>query len=62
MRISRIQLEQDSGKSIHDYHVDYTLVDLNRAGIGLLEIVSEPDMHSSDVWLAAPPAAGAAAR
>jgi aspartyl/glutamyl-tRNA(Asn/Gln) amidotransferase B subunit len=40
-------MEEDSGKSIHDFGVD-TLVDLNRAGVPLIEIVSEPDMRSSD--------------
>jgi aspartyl-tRNA(Asn)/glutamyl-tRNA(Gln) amidotransferase subunit B len=46
VRIDRIQLEQDSGKLFHDEHPVYTLVDLNRAGVGLLEIVSKPDMRS----------------
>src|SRR5258708_6019518 len=45
--ITRIHMEEDSGKSIHDFGVD-TLVDLNRAGVPLIEIVSEPDMRSSD--------------
>jgi len=44
IRIARIQLEQDSGKSIHDVDPTSSLVDLNRAGVGLMEIVSEPDM------------------
>jgi aspartyl-tRNA(Asn)/glutamyl-tRNA(Gln) amidotransferase subunit B len=48
VRIARIQLEQDSGKSIHDRHPQYTFVDLNRAGVGLLEIVFEPDLQSSE--------------
>jgi aspartyl-tRNA(Asn)/glutamyl-tRNA(Gln) amidotransferase subunit B len=48
VRITRIQLEQDSGKSLHDRHPQYTLVDLNRAGVGLLEIVFEPDLQSSE--------------
>ncbi|EFA84406.1 glutamyl-tRNA amidotransferase B subunit [Heterostelium album PN500] len=48
IRISHIQLEQDSGKSIHDQSSNYTLVDLNRAGIGLMEIVSEADFRSSE--------------
>jgi len=45
--ITRIHMEEDSGKSIHDFGVD-TLVDLNRAGVPLIEIVSEPDMRSSE--------------
>lgn len=47
VRITRIQLEQDSGKNLHDLHPERTYVDLNRAGVGLMEIVSEPDMRSS---------------
>ena len=46
IRINRIHLEQDAGKSIHDQHPDYSLIDLNRSGIALMEIVSEPDMNS----------------
>ena len=49
MNIVRIQLEQDSGKSFHDQHPDYTHVDLNRAGVALMEIVSAPDMRSPKV-------------
>jgi aspartyl-tRNA(Asn)/glutamyl-tRNA(Gln) amidotransferase subunit B len=45
--ITRAHLEADAGKSTHPSGVDYSLVDLNRAGTPLLEIVSEPDMHSS---------------
>ncbi|EAL72977.1 glutamyl-tRNA amidotransferase B subunit [Dictyostelium discoideum AX4] len=48
IRISHIQLEQDSGKSIHDLHPTKSLVDLNRAGIGLMEIVSHADFTSSE--------------
>uniref|UniRef100_A0A8D0B246 Glutamyl-tRNA(Gln) amidotransferase subunit B, mitochondrial n=1 Tax=Salvator merianae TaxID=96440 RepID=A0A8D0B246_SALMN len=44
VRIKQIQLEQDSGKSLHDNSRNQTLVDLNRAGVGLVEIVMEPDM------------------
>ncbi len=45
--ITRAHLEADAGKSTHPVGSDYSLVDLNRAGTPLLEIVSEPDMHSS---------------
>ena len=45
--ITRAHLEADAGKSTHPAGADYSLVDLNRAGTPLLEIVSEPDMHSS---------------
>ena len=48
VRLTRIHLEEDAGKSIHDAHGNASLVDLNRAGVPLLEIVSEPDMHSSE--------------
>nr|TFG52397.1 MAG: Asp-tRNA(Asn)/Glu-tRNA(Gln) amidotransferase subunit GatB [Hyphomicrobiales bacterium] len=46
--IERLHLEQDAGKSLHDQHPDYTYVDLNRAGVALMEIVSKPDMRSSE--------------
>lgn len=46
IRINRIHLEQDAGKSIHDQHPDYSLIDLNRSGVALMEIVSEPDIRS----------------
>lgn len=45
--ITRAHLEADAGKSTHPAGRDYSLVDLNRAGTPLLEIVSEPDMHSA---------------
>lgn len=47
IRLTRIHMEEDAGKSIHDVDVFDTLVDLNRAGTPLLEIVSEPDLRSS---------------
>ncbi len=47
IRLTRIHMEEDAGKSIHDVDVYDTLVDLNRAGTPLLEIVSEPDLRSS---------------
>jgi len=46
IRINRIHIEQDAGKLIHDIHPNESCVDLNRAGIPLMEIVSEPDMTS----------------
>lgn len=48
IRIVRLHLEQDAGKSIHDQHPDKTYVDLNRSGIALMEIVSEPDLRSAE--------------
>ncbi|MGD8426811.1 MAG: Asp-tRNA(Asn)/Glu-tRNA(Gln) amidotransferase subunit GatB [Balneolaceae bacterium] len=44
--ITRIHMEEDAGKSIHDQDPYHTLIDLNRAGVPLIEIVSEPDMRS----------------
>jgi aspartyl-tRNA(Asn)/glutamyl-tRNA(Gln) amidotransferase subunit B len=46
--ITRLHLEQDAGKSLHDQHPTQTYVDLNRAGIALMEIVSEPDLRSAE--------------
>lgn len=46
--IERLHLEQDAGKSIHDLHPSRSYVDLNRSGIALMEIVSMPDMRSSE--------------
>ena len=46
--ITRLHLEQDAGKSLHDQHPSMTMVDLNRSGVALMEIVSEPDMRSSE--------------
>ena len=48
IRLNRIHLEEDAGKSLHDMDEQHTSIDLNRAGVPLLEIVSEPDMHSSE--------------
>ena len=45
--ITRIHMEEDSGKSIHDLDPFHTLIDLNRAGVPLVEIVSEPDIRSA---------------
>ncbi|HZN29763.1 MAG TPA: Asp-tRNA(Asn)/Glu-tRNA(Gln) amidotransferase subunit GatB, partial [Xanthobacteraceae bacterium] len=46
--IERLHLEQDAGKSLHDQHPSMSFVDLNRSGVGLMEIVSKPDLRSSD--------------
>ncbi|XP_072831827.1 glutamyl-tRNA(Gln) amidotransferase subunit B, mitochondrial isoform X1 [Vicugna pacos] len=53
VRVRQIQLEQDSGKSLHDDLRSQTLVDLNRAGVGLLEVVLEPDMSCGEEAAAA---------
>ena len=46
--ITRLHLEQDAGKSLHDQHPTQSYIDLNRAGVALMEIVSEPDMRSPE--------------
>lgn len=46
--VTRLHLEQDAGKSLHEHSPIYSFIDLNRAGIALMEIVSEPDMRSSE--------------
>ena len=46
--ITRLHLEQDAGKSLHDQHPTKSFIDLNRAGVALMEIVSEPDIRSPD--------------
>jgi aspartyl-tRNA(Asn)/glutamyl-tRNA(Gln) amidotransferase subunit B len=46
--ITRLHLEQDAGKSVHDQHPTKSYVDLNRSGVTLMEIVSEPDIRSSE--------------
>ena len=48
INITRIHMEEDAGKSIHDIDPYDTLIDLNRAGVALLEIVSEPEIKSGD--------------
>ncbi len=47
IRIHHIHLEEDAGKSLHDISDQYTYVDLNRAGVGLVELVTQPDLRSS---------------
>ena len=46
--ITRLHLEQDAGKSLHDQHPTMSYIDLNRAGVALMEIVSEPDLRSPE--------------
>ena len=46
--VSRLHLEQDAGKSLHDQHPTKSYIDLNRAGVALMEIVSEPDIRSPE--------------
>jgi aspartyl-tRNA(Asn)/glutamyl-tRNA(Gln) amidotransferase subunit B len=46
--ITRLHLEQDAGKSLHDQHPTKSYIDLNRAGVALMEIVSEPDIRSPE--------------
>jgi aspartyl-tRNA(Asn)/glutamyl-tRNA(Gln) amidotransferase subunit B len=48
IRITRVHMEEDAGKSIHDRFPGVTAVDLNRAGVPLIEIVSEPDLRGAD--------------
>ena len=48
IRIERLHLEQDAGKSLHDQHPEFSFVDLNRSGVALMEIVSMPDLSSAD--------------
>ncbi len=48
VQLNRIHLEEDAGKSIHDLEDDFTCIDLNRAGTPLIEIVTEPDLHSAE--------------
>ncbi len=46
--VTRLHLEQDAGKSLHDQHPGKSYIDLNRAGVALMEIVSEPDLRSPE--------------
>ena len=46
IRLNRIHIEEDAGKSLHDVDPDNTCIDFNRAGVPLIEIVTEPDLRS----------------
>jgi aspartyl-tRNA(Asn)/glutamyl-tRNA(Gln) amidotransferase subunit B len=48
IRLNRIHMEEDAGKSLHDVDANNTCIDYNRAGVPLVEIVTEPDLHSGD--------------
>ncbi|MBK8562158.1 MAG: Asp-tRNA(Asn)/Glu-tRNA(Gln) amidotransferase subunit GatB [Saprospiraceae bacterium] len=48
VRLHHIHMEEDAGKSIHDLSPSHSMIDLNRAGVPLLEIVTEPDLHSGE--------------
>ncbi len=48
IKLHHIHLEEDAGKSIHELHEDFSYIDYNRAGTPLIEIVTEPDMHSAE--------------
>ncbi len=47
-RINNIHMEEDAGKSVHDAKLNKSFIDFNRCGVPLIEIVTEPDIHSSD--------------
>lgn len=48
VQLNRIHMEEDAGKSMHDQYDEYSNVDYNRAGVTLIEIVTEPDLHNGD--------------
>lgn len=48
IHLNRIHMEEDAGKSMHDQYDNYSVVDCNRAGVPLVEIVTEPDLHNGD--------------
>lgn len=48
IRLNRIHLEEDAGKSMHDESTEFTSIDFNRAGVPLIEIVTEPDLYSAE--------------
>lgn len=52
IRIERLHLEQDAGKSVHDMHPSKSFIDLNRSGVALMEIVTYPDMRSAEEAMA----------
>lgn len=48
IKLNRIHLEEDAGKSLHDVHKEFSAIDYNRAGTALIEIVTEPDLHNAE--------------
>jgi aspartyl-tRNA(Asn)/glutamyl-tRNA(Gln) amidotransferase subunit B len=48
IRLNRIHIEEDAGKSLHDQDLENTCIDFNRAGVGLIEIVTEPDINNAE--------------
>jgi len=52
VQINRIHLEEDAGKSMHDQHEELSLIDLNRAGVPLIELVTEPCIHAAEEAMA----------
>jgi aspartyl-tRNA(Asn)/glutamyl-tRNA(Gln) amidotransferase subunit B len=48
VQLNRIHMEEDAGKSVHDLYDDFSAIDYNRAGVPLVEIVTEPDMHNGE--------------
>ena len=48
IRLHHIHMEEDAGKSLHEIDPSYTYIDLNRAGVPLLEMVTEPDFRTAD--------------